>query len=168
MESPVRSLSSSIGSLPARRYVVSSTRWISRSGSSYSSAISPTTSSIKSSSVTSPAVPRRPRDVEAGHIRARHHHRPPQRVLELKDLVDHLPLLALDDPFARAHVDQRAQLFFRELGLLGGVASDEPDRQRGEAAQHGADAREREDRAEPADRSSGQPEEPVGILHRQR
>src|SRR3989440_6067054 len=55
--SPVAVFRSSIGSLPATRKVVASTRWMSRSGSSNSSAISPTSSSRRSSSETSPAVP---------------------------------------------------------------------------------------------------------------
>src|SRR5262249_3302820 len=54
---PVAALRSSTGSLPATRYVRASIFWIRRSGSSYSSALSPTSSSSRSSSATSPAVP---------------------------------------------------------------------------------------------------------------
>src|SRR2546428_425785 len=56
-ESPVTAFSSSMGSLPATRNVLASSFWISRSGSSYSSTISPTSSSSRSSSATRPAVP---------------------------------------------------------------------------------------------------------------
>src|SRR5262249_35754688 len=57
MLSPTAALSSSIGSLPDTRKLPGPIIWIRRSSSSNSSRISPTSSSNRSSSVTSPAVP---------------------------------------------------------------------------------------------------------------
>src|SRR4026208_1440079 len=64
MLSPAAVFRSSTASLPETRKVDSSSRWMSRSGSSYSSASSPSSSSSRVSSDPSPAAapPGPPRD----------------------------------------------------------------------------------------------------------
>jgi len=59
----------------------------------------------------------RSRHVQAEHVRPRHHDLAHQRVLELEDLVDHLPLGAVHHALAGPHVHKRAQLGLRDLGF---------------------------------------------------
>ena len=105
-------------------------------------------------------------DVEAEHVRARHHHRAHERVLQLEDLVDHLPLLALDDPLAGAHVHERPQLLLRQLGSLPPLVAGEAHGERGQAAEEQAHGRQRG--PEPAHRPVDEGQEALGVLHRER
>ena len=105
-------------------------------------------------------------DVQAEHVRPGHHDRADQRVLELEDLVDHLALFALHHALARAHVDQRAQLFLAERRLRLRAAPQQTHGQRGQAGQHATDRREQP--LQPSHRPLDDGEEALGIFHRER
>ncbi len=93
-------------------------------------------------------------DVEAEHVRARHHDLPDQGVFELEHAMDHLALAALHHALARSHVDQRPQLLFRDLGPARlALGADHAEGDRGQGAQPGSDGpqQDREPRHRPVD-----------------